>query len=83
MGAYQIEDPAALPASAAMRTETDEDTQLDYLRDRGMGYKSVEAIRGLLESPHPKIRSQAVRALAGVHATGPWPWPWPEPRPEP
>jgi HEAT repeat protein len=82
---YQIEDPSALPALvAALHAETDEETQLAYLRAIAvMGDKSVDAIRGLLESPDPRVRSSAVRALAGGHATGPWPWPWPEPRPEP
>jgi HEAT repeat protein len=82
---FQIEDPAALPAlEAALRAATDEDTQLAYLRAIAvMGDKSVDAIRGLLESSDPRIKSAAVRALAGGHATGPWPWPWPEPRPQP
>jgi len=82
---YQIEDPAGLPAlQAALRSETDEDLQLAYLRAIAvMGDKSVDALRGLIESPDARIRSAAVRALAGGHATGPWPWPWPEPRPQP
>ena len=35
------------------------------------------------ERRNAEIKSIAVRALAGGHATGPWPWPWPEPRPFP
>jgi beta-lactamase regulating signal transducer with metallopeptidase domain len=82
---YQIEDPAAIPAlQAAMKTETDKDLQIDYIRAlAALGERSVDALKGLLESPDPKIKSIAVRALAGGHATGPWPWPWPEPRPYP
>jgi hypothetical protein len=48
-----------------------------------VGEKSVDALRGLLESKDPEIRNIAVRALAGGNATGPWPRPWPEPRPFP
>ena len=48
-----------------------------------VGEKSVDALKSLLESNDPEIRSIAVKALAGGHATGPWPWPWPEPRPFP
>ncbi len=82
---YQIEDPSALPAlEAALKTETDQETQLDYVRAIAvMGDKSVDAIRALLDSSDPAVKSAAVRALAGGHAGGPWPWPWPEPRPEP
>jgi beta-lactamase regulating signal transducer with metallopeptidase domain len=82
---YQIEDPAAIPAlQAALKTETDKDIQIDYIRAlAALGERSVDALKGLLESPDPKIKSIAVRALAGGHATGPWPWPWPEPRPYP
>jgi beta-lactamase regulating signal transducer with metallopeptidase domain/HEAT repeat protein len=82
---YQIRDPASLPAlEAALHTEQDEDNQLADIRALGeMGEPSVAALRGLLESPDPRIKSMAVRALAGGHAAGPWPWPWPEPRPTP
>ncbi len=82
---YQIQDPAALPAlEAALRTESNEEAQFAYLRAIAvMGDKSVDVLRGLLESPDKRIKSMAVRALAGGHATGPWPWPWPEPRPDP
>jgi beta-lactamase regulating signal transducer with metallopeptidase domain len=82
---YQIEDPSAVPAlEAALRGESDKDLQLAYIRAlAATGEKSVDAIRGLLQSSDPRIRSMAVRALAGGHATGPWPWPWPEPRPSP
>jgi hypothetical protein len=48
-----------------------------------MGEKSLDAIRGLLESSDPKVKSMAVHALAGGQAAGPWPNPWPEPRPFP
>jgi beta-lactamase regulating signal transducer with metallopeptidase domain len=82
---YQIEDPAAAPAlEAALRAETSKDLQLAYIRAlAALGEKSVDAIRGLLESPDQRIRTMAVKALAGGHAAGPWPWPWPEPRPYP
>jgi len=82
---YSIEDPQTAPAlQAALNTETSKDLQVAYIRAIAvMGERSVDAIRGLLESPDPRIKSMAVRALAGGDAAGPWPWPWPEPRPEP
>lgn len=82
---FQIQDPASLPAlEAALRTESDEDIRLADIRAiAAMGDQSVDALRGLLESPDTRIRSMAVRALAGGHAAGPWPWPWPDPRPNP
>ncbi len=82
---YQIEDPASIPAlDAALRSETDKKLQIAYIRAlAAVGEKSVEALKSLLESRDPEIKSIAVRALAGGHATGPWPWPWPEPRPFP
>jgi beta-lactamase regulating signal transducer with metallopeptidase domain/HEAT repeat protein len=82
---YEIEDPQSAPAlNAALKVETDKDLQISYIRAiAAMGEKSVDAIRELLESSDPKIKSMAVRALAGGDAAGPWPWPWPEPRPYP
>jgi HEAT repeat protein len=82
---YNIEDPASAPAlQAALRTETNKDLQIDYIRAlAAMGEKSVEAIRPLLESSDPKVKSMAIHALAGGQAAGPWPYPWPEPRPYP
>ena len=82
---YQIEDPAAVPAlEAAMARESSKELQMDYIRAlAAVGEKSVDALKGLLESRDPEIRNIAVRALAGGHATGPWPRPWPEPRPFP
>jgi beta-lactamase regulating signal transducer with metallopeptidase domain len=82
---YEIEDPAAAPAlDAALRAESNKDLQLAYIRAlAALGEKSVDAIRGLLESPDQRIKTMAVKALAGGHAAGPWPWPWPEPRPYP
>jgi HEAT repeat protein len=82
---YQIEDPASIPAlDAALRSETDKNLQIAYIKAlAAVGEKSVDALKGLLESKDPEIKSIAVRALAGGHATGPWPWPWPEPRPFP
>jgi HEAT repeat protein len=82
---YNIEDPGAAPAlQAALRTETDKTLQLDYIRAlAAMGEKSLDAIRGLLESSDPRVKSMAVHALAGGEAAGPWPYPWPEPRPYP
>ena len=82
---YAIEDPSAAPAlEAALRAETDKDLQLSYVRAlAALGEKSVDAIRGLLESPDQRIKTMAVKALAGGHASGPWPRPWPQPRPSP
>jgi HEAT repeat protein len=82
---YEIEDPASIPAlQAALAREPDKDLQIAYIRAlAAVGEKSVDALKGLLESKDPEIRSIAVRALAGGHATGPWPHPWPEPRPFP
>ena len=82
---YEIEDPAAVPAlNAALHAESDKNLQVAYIRAlAATGEKSVDAIRGLLDSKDPAIRSMAVRALAGGNGNGPWPWPWPEPRPYP
>ncbi len=82
---FQIEDPAAIPAlDAAMRREPNKQLQIAYIRAlAAVGERSVDALRGLLESTDPEIKKIAVKALAGGHATGPWPWPWPEPRPFP
>jgi beta-lactamase regulating signal transducer with metallopeptidase domain len=83
---YQIEDPAAIPAlEAALHAEkNNKDLQIAYIKAlAATGEKSVDALKGLLESTDPEIKSIAVRALAGGNATGPWPWPWPEPRPFP
>ena len=82
---YEIEDPSTAPAlQTALRTEQDKELQLAYIRAlAAMGEQSVDAIRGLLESPDPRVKSMAVHALAGGHATGPWPHPWPQPRPYP
>ncbi|MBA3403142.1 MAG: HEAT repeat domain-containing protein [Gemmatimonadaceae bacterium] len=82
---FQIEDPGSIPAlEAALARESNKDLQLDYIRAlAAVGEHSVDAIRKLLESPDAKIKSMAVRALAGGNATGPWPWPWPQPRPFP
>jgi hypothetical protein len=83
---YQVEDPAAIPAlESALRAEKgNKELQIAYIRAlAATGEKSVDALKGLLESKDPEIKSIAVRALAGGDATGPWPWPWPEPRPFP
>jgi beta-lactamase regulating signal transducer with metallopeptidase domain/HEAT repeat protein len=82
---YEIEDPAAIPAlESALAREPDKEIQINYIRAlAATGEKSVDALKGLLESKEPEIRSIAVRALAGGNATGPWPHPWPEPRPFP
>jgi HEAT repeat protein len=82
---YNIEDPSAAPAlQAALRTEQDNDLQMAYIRAlAAMGEHSVDAIRPLLEWSDARVKSMAVRALAGGHATGPWPHPWPMPRPHP
>jgi beta-lactamase regulating signal transducer with metallopeptidase domain/HEAT repeat protein len=82
---YQIEDPTTAPAlQAALRTETNQEMQLKYIRAlAALGESSVDAIRPLLESSDPRVKSMAVHALAGGHASGPWPHPWPQPRPFP
>jgi beta-lactamase regulating signal transducer with metallopeptidase domain/HEAT repeat protein len=82
---FRIEDPASIPAlEAALKVEQNKEIQLaDIKALAALGEKSVDALRGLLESPDPRIKAMAVRALAGGHAAGPWPWPWPEPRPFP
>ena len=83
---YQIEDPAAIPAlEAALHAEkNNKELQIAYIKAlAATGERSVDALKSLLESKDPEIKSIAVRALAGGSATGPWPWPWPEPRPFP
>jgi HEAT repeat protein len=82
---YQIEDPSAIRGlEAALAREQDKELQVAYIRAlASVGEKSVDALKGLLESKDPEIRNIAVRALAGGHATGPWPRPWPQPRPFP
>lgn len=82
---FEIEDPSTAPAlQAAMKAETNQEMQLKYIRAlAAMGESSVDAIRPLLESSDPRVRSMAVHALAGGHASGPWPHPWPQPRPFP
>jgi HEAT repeat protein len=84
-GLYQIEDPASISAlDAALRSEPDKQLQIAYIRAlAAVGERSVDALKGLLESKDPEIKAIAIRALAGGNATGPWPWPWPEPRPFP
>ena len=73
-----------LVLEAALKLEPDKDTQLGEIRAlASLGEKSVDALRSLIESPDARVRTMAVRALAGGHATGPWPWPWPDPRPSP
>ena len=82
---YEIEDPSTASAlTAALNAETVPDLKINYIQAlAALGEKSVDAVRGLLLSPDPKIKQMAVRALAGGNGAGPWPWPWPEPRPYP
>ena len=82
---YEIEDPASISGlEAALAREKNKELQIAYIRAlAAVGEKSVDALKGLLESKDPEIRTIAVRALAGGNATGPWPRPWPEPRPFP
>jgi beta-lactamase regulating signal transducer with metallopeptidase domain/HEAT repeat protein len=82
---YQIHDPATVPAiEAALKKETDPENQIDLIRALAeVGDSSVSVLSGLLESADPRIKSMAVRALAGRQASGPWPMPMPEPRPNP
>ena len=76
---YEIEDPSSISAlETALAHEPNKELQISYIRAlAAVGEKSVDALKGLLESKDPEIRSIAVRALAGGHATGPWPRPWP------
>jgi HEAT repeat protein len=82
---YQMEDADAVPAlRAAVETEQDKEVQIAEIRALvALGDQSVDALKGLLESPDPKVKSMAVHALAGGSAGSPWPMPWPEPRPFP
>jgi hypothetical protein len=82
---FRIEDPSTAQAiEAALKVEQDKEVQLGEIRAlAAMGERSVDALRGLLESSDPRVKAMAVRALAGGHAAGPWPWPWPDPRPYP
>jgi HEAT repeat protein len=67
-----------------MKKEQNQDVQVSMLRAlSALGEQSVDAIKDLLDSPDPKVKQMAVRALAGGRASGPWPWPWPDPRPFP
>jgi HEAT repeat protein len=82
---YEIEDPTAISAlESALSREQNKELQIAYIRAlAAVGERSVDALKGLLESKDPEIRTIAVKALAGGHATGPWPRPWPQPRPFP
>ena len=82
---FTIQDPDAVPAlTAAMRSETDKDTQRALIRAlAATGERSVDAIKALIDSKDPEVREAAIRALAGGGASGPWPRPWPQPRPHP
>lgn len=82
---FRIEDPStAGPLQAALQAETNAELKMHYIQAiAALGEKSVDAVKSLLLSSDPKIKSLAVRALAGGQAAGPWPWPWPEPRPYP
>ena len=82
---YEIEDPTAIGAlESALSREQNKELQIAYIRAlAAVGERSVDALKGLLESKDPEIRTIAVKALAGGHATGPWPRPWPQPRPFP
>ncbi|HMI55032.1 MAG TPA: HEAT repeat domain-containing protein, partial [Gemmatimonadaceae bacterium] len=82
---FQIEDPSSIPGlEAALARESDKELQIAYIRAlAAVGERSVDALKKLLESKDPEIRTIAVRALAGGNATGPWPRPWPQPRPFP
>jgi beta-lactamase regulating signal transducer with metallopeptidase domain/HEAT repeat protein len=82
---YSSEDVSTVPAlNAALQSETNTDLKLAYIRAlASLGEQSVDAVRGLLTSSDPRIKSMAIRALAGGHGAGPWPWPMPMPRPFP
>ena len=82
---FNIEDVSAAPAlQSALKVEQESEVQLAMIRALAvLGDQSVDVLRELLESPDARVKSMAVRALAGGHAAGPWPWPWPNPRPFP
>lgn len=82
---FNIGDVSAAPAiESALKVEQDRDVQVALIRAVAvLGERSVDVLRGLLDSPDARVKSMAVHALAGGHATGPWPWPWPQPRPFP
>ena len=82
---FNIGDASAAPAiESALKTEQDRDVQVALIRAVAvLGERSVDVLRGLLNSPDARVKSMAVHALAGGHAAGPWPWPWPQPRPFP
>jgi beta-lactamase regulating signal transducer with metallopeptidase domain/HEAT repeat protein len=83
---HNISDESTIPAlQDALRGETDSSLQIDYIRALAAmgGDASVDALRTLLVSPDVRVKSIAVKALAGGGATGPWPWPMPMPRPNP
>ena len=81
---FNIQDPDAVPAlDSALRRETDRETQRAIIRAlASTGERSVEALKRLIDSKDPEVRSVAIRALAGGGGN-PWPWPWPDPRPHP
>ncbi|MFL5493993.1 MAG: HEAT repeat domain-containing protein [Gemmatimonadales bacterium] len=82
---YTIEDASAASAiEAAFQREHDAELRRDLVKALGaMGDGSVDALQRLVGSADPEIRREAVTALAGGRASGPWPWPRPEPRPFP
>jgi len=82
---FNIGDASAAPAiESALKVEQDKEVQVALIRAVAvLGDRSVDVLRGLLDSPDPRVKSMAVHALAGGRATGPWPWPWPQPRPFP
>ena len=82
---FSIEDVSAAPAlQSALKVEQESEVQLSMIRAIAvLGDQSVDVLKELIESPDARVKSMAVRALAGGHAAGPWPWPWPNPRPFP
>ena len=82
---HNIADPSTAPAIAsAIKTEQNSDVHLALIRSlASFGDDAVDALKGLLDSPDPRVKAMVVHALAGRNASGPWPWPWPEPRPFP
>lgn len=82
---YTIEDAGAAGAiEAAFQREQDPELRRDLVKALGaVGDGSLDALQRLVGSSDPEIRKEAVTALAGGQASGPWPWPRPEPRPFP
>lgn len=81
----QVGAPSAVPAiKEALAREKNSEVKRALVRALiRLGGASTDALAPLINSPDPRAREMAVRALAGRSAMGPWPWPEPRPRPFP